>query len=236
MIRFMTPLRWGIATAYLIVAVFAFIYLEEIGTFWDFFIGNSVVLLKAVGAVIGALLAAKFGIAIAAIVAALITVIKIALLILFQAILPGTLKAIFLPVLFSVLSWIHNELEIVQRFVGALIKRGKRMYSHFKEWWHLQALVDRILLGILLSFLIPVIGLVFFYKKFVLPFIAKKLGENVIQRSVKFFWKVTKEVPLVGLLVRHIRVRSYLAKKYILRENQIFKDLVARLKRDKKSK
>lgn len=236
MLRFMTPLRWLIVLLYIIVAIFAGIYLEEIGTFWDFVIGNSVALIKAIGAVIGALLTAKFGIAITAIIAATVTIIKVVLLILFQAILPGTLKAIFLPVLFSVLSWIHDEVVVLQRFVAWLLGWSKGQYTGLREWWQNQSLVDRILLGSLLSFLIPIIGLVFFYKKFILPFIAKKIGENIIQRSAKFLWKVTRKVPLIGLLLRHIRVRFYLARKFVVQKNRAFKEIVASLRKGRVEK
>lgn len=216
----MTPLRWLIAIAYVIVSAACFYYWQEIGTFFDFFVGNSIRFLKAVGSVLLAIITLKLGIAFSAVFTALLIIFKVVIGVLISALMPGTLKAIFLPLLFDLVAYIHRKNLMLQRFVTWLLDWSKGQYSSTKGWWRGQHIVDKVLLSTLAFMAVPVLGLVFFYKRFVLPFLVTKLGENFVQRSMKLVWKLLNKTPLMNTLIYKTRLIYVVSKRFVRKKNR----------------
>ncbi len=220
MSAFMTPLRWLIASAYLCVGVASFIYWQEIGTFVEFFAGNSIRFLKAVTGLLVALLTLKLGIVFTTIFTALVIVLKVALGILITALLPGTLKAIVLPLVFDFLSFIHRKSHRLQQFVSWLLDWSKGQYAGVSAWWRDQYWIDKWLIASLAFLLVPILGLVFFYKRFILPFLVTKLGENFVQRGVRFLWVSLKRSTLMKPVFYTLRCYFVLSKRAVRRQNR----------------
>lgn len=216
----MTPLRWLIAIAYGVVAVASFFYWQEIDTFFDFFLGNSIRFLTAAGAILVAIVTLKLGVAFTAILAALVIVVKVFVGILITAFLPGTLKAIALPLVFDFLSFIHKKSQKLQQFVTWLLNWSKGQYANTRGWWQAQHIVDKSLMATLAFLTVPILGLVFFYKRFILPFLITKLGENFVQRGVKLLWAQLMKTPLVGNLLHFVRMSFVLSKRYVRKQNR----------------
>ena len=216
----MTPLRWFLLIAYIGVALTGGFYWREIGTFYEFFIGNSVRFLTALGSVLVAILTLKLGIALTAIFAALLIILKVLLGILITALLPGTIKAIALPIVFDFLSTLHRKSKNLQKLVSWLFDYSKARYQSVKDWWVAQNRIDQFLIASLVILAVPILGMVFFYQRFMLPFLVKKLGENFVQRGVKLFWVVIKRLPIVGRVLYSFRLVFVLAKRYVRRQNR----------------
>lgn len=206
--------------AYILVGTASYFYWQEIGTFFDFFVGNSVRFLKATAGVLIAVLTLKLGIAFTAIFAALLIVFKVLVGVLITALLPGTLKAIFLPLAFDGLSCLHNKSQKLQQLVSWLLDWSKGQYANGKDWWKAQYAVDKILLGTLVFLTVPVLGLVFFYKRFILPYLITKLGENFVQRGVKVLWAYLKRTPLMNPLFYRLRLYFVLTKRHMRMQNR----------------
>ncbi len=218
--RFMTPLRWLIVIAYIVVSTASYFYWQEIGAFFDFFIGNSIRFMQAAGGVLIALLTLKLGIAFVAIFTALLIIFKVLVGVLIAALLPGTLKAIALPLVFDFLSYIHNKSQKLQRFVTWLLDWSKGQYANSKAWWKAQHMVDKVALASLAILTVPVLGLVFFYKRFILPYLITKLGENFVQKGVKVIWARLKHTPLINLMFYQVRKRFVVSKRMIRKQNR----------------
>lgn len=220
MLSFMTPLRWLIVIAYIVVGVASYLYWREIGTFFDFFIGNSIRFLQAAGGVLIAILTLKLGIAFVSIFTALLIVFKVLVGVLIAALLPGTLKAIVLPLVFDFLSYVHNKSQKLQQFVTWLLDWSKGQYANTRGWWKAQHIVDKLALASLAFLTVPVLGLVFFYKRFILPYFITKLGENFVQRGVKVIWARLKHTPLVNLIFYQLRKMFVISKRGIRKQNR----------------
>lgn len=220
MLSFMTPLRWLILIAYIVVGTASYFYWQEIGTFFDFFIGNSVRFLQAAGGILIAIVTLKLGIAFVAIFSALLIIFKVLVGVLIAALLPGTLKAIALPLVFDFLSYIHNKSQKLQQFVSWLLDWSKGRYSNTKAWWKARHIVDKVALASLAFLTVPVLGLVFFYKRFILPYLITKLGENFVQRGVKVIWARSKHTPVVSHLFYQMRKGFVVSRRTIARQNR----------------
>lgn len=191
---FFTPLRFRILLGYLIVLVLAIYGWEQIASAWRYLL----TLLAPAFALLGALVALKIGVVIVSLFTLLIALLKFFFSFLMVVLKPGILKAIFIPQIMSLVSWVHRKSARLQRIFRKFYEQFKITADRVLHWWGQQQKIDKILLSGFLIPLLIILVVVFILERATAIFAIKKLTEQVVQKSTKFIIKNFHKVPVVG--------------------------------------
>lgn len=191
---YITPLRFRILIGYLVVLILAIYGWEQIASAWRYLL----TLLAPAFALLGALVALKIGVVIVSLLTLLVAVIKFFFSFLMVVLKPGILKAIFIPQVMSLISWVHKKSARLQGLFRKIYERFKVAADRILEWWGDQQKVDKILLSGFLIPLLIILVVVFILERATAIFAIKKLTEQVVQKSTKFVIKNFHKVPVVG--------------------------------------
>lgn len=191
---FVTPLRFRILIGYLVVVLLGIYGWEHIAAAWRY-LGT---LLVPVIALIGAVFALKLSVVLVSLVTLLTSLMKIFFGFLVVVFKPGILKAIFIPQVISLLTWLHRKSYRLQLWVDKYYVRAKGAFENIVLWWKKQTLIDKILLSGFVVPLLVVLIVVFIIQRTTAIFAVKKLTEQVVQKTTKFTIKHFHKLPLVG--------------------------------------
>lgn len=193
---YITPLRFRIFIGYLIVLLLAIYGWEQITSAWRYL----VTLMAPAIALIGAVVALKIGVVIMSLFTLLVALIKFFFSFLMVVLKPGILKAIIVPQVMALVSWIHRKSERLQVFFRQFYQYFKVAADRILGWWGEQQKIDKILLSGFLVPLLIVLVVVFVLERATAIFAVKKLTEQVVQKSTKLVMKNFHKVPVVGSL------------------------------------
>ncbi len=191
-----TPLRFRIFLGYLsvtIIGIGAWDYLESA---W-FYVAA---ILAPVGALLGAILALKLSVVVVTVFTLLTSLIKFFSGFVVMVLKPGILKAILMPPLISLLKWIHQKSTRLQNWVHSIYERGKTVSATILRWWQQQHVLDKTLLFGFLIPLLVIVVVIFIIQRTTAVFAVKKLSEQIVQRTTKFFIRNFHRIPLIGSL------------------------------------
>ena len=189
-----TPLRLKILIGYTLVVAIGLLTWDHIESAWRYLAA----LLAPIGALLGALLALKLGVVLMSLFTLLTSIFKVFSGFLMVVIKPGVLKAIVVPPLMSLIKWLHSKSARLQHWVDRIYESAKGILKTIIEWWSSQSLLDKLLLS---GFLIPVLLIIvvlFLVQRATAVFAGKKLAEQIVQRTTKFFIKQFHRIPIVG--------------------------------------
>jgi len=192
--KFVTVLRFRIFFGYLVVVLLGIYGWEHIATAWRY-LGS---LLVPVAALVGAVFALKLSVVFVSLVTLFTSLIKIFFGFLVVVFKPGILKAIFIPQVISLLTWLHGKSYRLQLWVDKYYNRAKGTFERIVSWWRKQSLTDKILLSGFIVPLLVVLIVVFIIQRTTAIFAVKKLTEQVVQKTTKFTIKHFHKIPLIG--------------------------------------
>jgi len=201
---FVTPLRLRIFLGYLVVALLGFFGWDQITAAWRYL----VTLLAPVAALIGAVFALKISAVLVSLLALLTSVLKLFFGFLVVVLKPGILKAIFIPQVLSLLTWIHRKSHRLQLWFDKYYERAKNSFERIVSWWARQSLIDKILISGFVVPLLLVVIVVFVIQRALAVFAVKKLTEQLVQKTTKFTMKNFHKLPLVGWMPSAIADRT----------------------------
>lgn len=191
---YITPLRFRILVGYLIVLLLTIYGWEQLAAAWRYLL----TLLAPAFALLGALMALKLGVVFVSLFTLLVALLKFFFGFLVVVLKPGILKAIFIPQLLSLVSWIHRKSARLQELFKTLYSTIKSQATRLMDWWKAQHTVDKMLLSGFLIPLLTVLLLVFIIERAVAIFAVKKISEQVVQKTTKFVIQHFHKVPIVG--------------------------------------
>lgn len=191
-----TPLRFRIFLGYLLLLLLAAYGWEQITTAWKYLL----TLLAPAFAVVGALMALKLSVVAVSLFTLAVSLLKILFGFLMIVLKPGILKAIFIPQIVSLASWVHDKSERLQVYVRGIYDAGKLQTEKLVDWWESKSLTDKILLSGFLIPLLVIVLVVFVIKRALTIFAVKKLTEQIVQRGTKLVLKNFHKLPVVGSL------------------------------------
>lgn len=190
----MSPLRIKILLGYLVVGLLAFYGWDQISAVWRYFGA----LMAPLVLLIGALVSLKIGVVVMSLSSILLALIKLFFGFVVIVLKPGILKAIIIPQIMSLVTWLHNKSERLQRGFKRVFTYFKTKFTNIMNWWRSQNMLDKALLS---GFLIPlfvVLLVVFILERAVALFAVKKLTEQVVQKSTKAVIRNFHRVPVIG--------------------------------------
>ncbi len=192
--KFITPIRFRIFLGYLVVLLSGIFGWEQITAAWRYL----ATLLAPVAALIGAVFALKLSAVFVSIVALLTSLLKLFFGFLVVVLKPGILKAIFIPQLITLLSWLHKKSHRLQDWFDKYYELAKDSFERIVLWWGRQSLSDRILISGFVVPLLVVVIVVFVIQRAIAVFAVKKLTEQLVQKATKFTIKYFHRIPFVG--------------------------------------
>lgn len=220
---FISPLRFRILVGYLIVLLLTIYGWEQLAAAWRYLL----TLLAPAFALLGALMALKLGVVFVSLFTLIVALLKFFFGFLVVVLKPGILKAIFIPQLLSLASWVHRKSARLQDLFKTFYNYIKSLATRLMDWWRAQHTVDKLLLSGFLIPLLTVLLLVFIIERAVAIFAVKKFSEQVVQKSTKFVIQHFHKIPVVGSIPSKIAnaTRKLTAKEDREDVVQDFKDL-----------
>lgn len=191
---YITPLRFRILVGYLIVLLLTIYGWEQLAAAWRYLL----TLLAPAFALLGALMALKLGVVFVSLFTLLVALLKFFFGFLVVVLKPGILKAIFIPQLLTLASWIHRKSARLQDLFKAFYGTIKSQATRLMDWWKAQHTVDKLLLSGFLVPLLTVLLLVFIIERAVAIFAVKKISEQVVQKTTKFAIQHFHKIPIIG--------------------------------------
>lgn len=191
---YITPLRLRILVGYLIVLFLTIYGWEQLAAAWRYLL----TLLAPAFALLGALMALKLGVVFVSLFTLLAALLKFFFGFLVVVLKPGILKAIFIPQLLSLASWIHRKSARLQDLFKTFYSHIRSLATRLMDWWKAQHTVDKLLLSGFLIPLLTVLLLVFIIERAVAIFAVKKISEQVVQKTTKFAIQHFHKLPVVG--------------------------------------
>lgn len=220
---YITSLRFRILVGYLIVLLLTIYGWEQLAAAWRYLL----TLLAPAFALLGALMALKLGVVFVSLFTLLVALLKFFFGFLVVVLKPGILKAIFIPQLLSLVSWIHRKSARLQDLFKTFYGHIKSQATRLMDWWKAQHTVDKMLLSGFLIPLLTVLLLVFIIERAVAIFAVKKVSEQIVQKTTKFVIHHFHKIPIIGSIPSKIAdaTRKLTAKED--REDVVkdFKDL-----------
>lgn len=220
---FISPLRFRIMVGYFVVLLLTIYGWEQLAAAWRYLL----TLLAPAVALLGALMALKLSVVFVSLFTLLLALLKFFFGFLVVVLKPGILKAIFIPQLVSLASWVHRKSELLQSVFKKLYNHVKSVAARLMDWWRAQHTVDKFLLSGFLIPLLTVVFLVFIIERAVTLFAVKKISEQIVQKTTKFVIKHFHKIPVLGSIPSKVAnaTRRLTAKKDREDVANDFKDL-----------